>query len=65
MGGFLMSLLLGFTGLTMSSGPLAGWPQRDVVLPAGWQSIEVERLWLRGKPTRLMARQGRRAELLV
>ena len=37
MGGFLMSLLLGFPGLKMSSGPLEDWPQRDVVLPAGWR----------------------------
>src|SRR6185312_6777908 len=65
MGGFLMSLLLGFPVLMMSSSPLVDWPQRDVVLPAGWQAIEVKRLWLRGKPTRLVARQGRRAELVV
>jgi trehalose/maltose hydrolase-like predicted phosphorylase len=65
MGGFLMSLLLGFPGLKVSSGALASWPQHDVVLPAGWQSIEVERMWLRGKPTRLVARQGRRAELSI
>jgi hypothetical protein len=65
MGAFLMSLLLGFPVLMMSSSPLVDWPQRDVVLPAGWQAIEVKRLWLRGKPTRLVARQGRRAELVV
>jgi hypothetical protein len=61
MGGFLMSLLLGFPGLAMSSGPLEDWPRRNAVLPAGWRAIEVERLWLRGKPVRLIAEQGRRA----
>jgi len=63
MGGFLMSLLLGFPGLVVSDGPLSDWPRHDVVLPAGWTGIEVERLWLRGRPARLIARQGRRAEL--
>jgi hypothetical protein len=63
MGGFLMSLLLGFPGLKISAGPLEEWPQRDVVLPAGWRAIEVERLWLRGRPCRMLARQGHRAEL--
>jgi trehalose/maltose hydrolase-like predicted phosphorylase len=64
MGGFLMTLLLGFPGLKMSNGPLSEWPQHDVVLPVGWKGIEVERLWLRGGPVRLLAKQGRRAELI-
>lgn len=64
MGGFLMSLLLGFPGLEVGGGPLSEWPRHDVVLPAGWTGIEVERLWLRGRPVRLIARQGRRAELV-
>ena len=34
-----------------------------VVLPKGWTSIEVERLWVRGSPMRLVAQQGRLAEL--
>jgi trehalose/maltose hydrolase-like predicted phosphorylase len=63
MGGFLMSLLLGFPGLKISDGDLEQWPQHDVVLPVGWTSIDVERLWLRGRPYHLMARQGQRAVL--
>jgi hypothetical protein len=55
---------LGFPGLKMSNGPLSEWPQYDVVLPVGWKGIEVERLWLRGGPVRLLAKQGRRAELI-
>jgi hypothetical protein len=64
MGGFLQSLLFGFPGIVPNSGVLASWVQHDVVLPAGWKAIEVERLWLKGKPVRLLARQGKRAELL-
>jgi hypothetical protein len=29
-----------------------------VILPAGWKSIEVERLWVRGRPARLVATHG-------
>jgi len=64
MGGFLQSLLFGFPGIVPNSGVLASWVQHDVVLPAGWKAIEVERLWLKGKPVRLLARQGKRAKLL-
>lgn len=63
MGGFLMSLLFGFPGLKITGGSLEEWAQHDVVLPAGWETIEIERLWLRGRPYRLLARQGRRTEL--
>lgn len=63
MGGFLMSLLLGFPGLKITASAVEDWPQHDVVLPAGWTGIEVERLWLRGRPYHLLARQGKRAVL--
>jgi hypothetical protein len=49
--------------LRISSAAPQEWPQRDVVLPAGWQAIEVEGLWLRGHRWRLLARQGRPATL--
>ncbi len=63
-GGFLTGLLFGFTGLRPGPGLPASWAERPIVLPAGWTSIEVERLWIRGKATRLVARQGaQRAEL--
>jgi trehalose/maltose hydrolase-like predicted phosphorylase len=63
MGGFLMSLLLGFPGLKISNDAPETWPQHDVVLPTGWKAIEVERLWVRGRPARLIAQHGRRAEI--
>jgi hypothetical protein len=64
MGGFLQSLLFGFPGIVPCSGAISDWVQHDVVLPQGWKAIEVERLWLKGRPMRLLARQGKRAELL-
>jgi trehalose/maltose hydrolase-like predicted phosphorylase len=63
MGGFLMSLLIGFPRLTIGSGDPQSWARDAVMLPKGWKSIEVERLWLRGKPARLIAAQGKTAEL--
>lgn len=63
-GGFVSGLLFGLPGLKISSAPPEDWPQRPVTLPAGWQAIECDRVWVRGRPCRLRARQGaERAEL--
>ena len=35
LGGFLMGLILGFPGIAVDEGEVAGWPRRPVVLPAG------------------------------
>jgi hypothetical protein len=64
MGGYLTGLLFGFTGLNVSPGSPQSWAERPVVLPAGWDAIEVDRLWIRGQPMKLVARHGaERAEL--
>ena len=63
MGGFLSSLLLGFTGLEPGAGAIDDWAKAPVVLPAGWTAIEVDRLWIRGRAVRLTARQGDMARL--
>jgi hypothetical protein len=47
-----MSLLTGFRKLKIGSNEPEDWPQGKVVLPKGWSGIEVERLWLRGRPAR-------------
>ena len=58
LGGFLMGLILGFPGLMVDEGEVAGWPRRTVVLPAGWDAIEIERIWVHGREAKLVARQG-------
>lgn len=64
MGGFLASLLFGFPGIEPSLEAPSEWPRRSVVLPEGWEAIEVERMWVHGRPSRLLARHGAdRAEL--
>jgi trehalose/maltose hydrolase-like predicted phosphorylase len=63
-GGFLSSLLFGFPGIQLTERAPSTWPSRPVVLPEGWEAIEVERLWVRGRPASLRATQGApRAEL--
>jgi trehalose/maltose hydrolase-like predicted phosphorylase len=58
LGGFLMSCLYGLTGLELSAAEPAEWFKRPTILPEGWDAIEVERLFVRGKPARLIARHG-------
>ncbi len=56
--GMLLGLLMGLTGLVIDGGDPEDWPRRPVVLPAGWTAIEVERIWVRGRPARLEAVHG-------
>jgi hypothetical protein len=61
MGGFLYGLLMGFPGIRPGPEPASDWSRRPVVLPAGWRSIGVERLWVHGRPFTLKADQAQRA----
>jgi len=64
-GAMLMTMLFGLPGLQVSGESPEAWAKRPVVLPAGWSSIQVERLWVREKPMRLVADHGStRARLL-
>ena len=64
LGGFLIGLLTGFAGLQPAAGDVKNWAKRPVVLPEKWTSIEVERVWVRGIPHKLVARHGaQQAEL--
>ncbi len=56
--GFLMSLFYGLPGLQLDAGNPQDWAKHPVILPDGWEAIEVERLWARGEPYRLTARHG-------
>ena len=58
MGGFITGLLFGLPGLKVTDADPDQWPSRPVVLPAGWEAIECDRLWIRGRPCRMRARQG-------
>ncbi|MCC6578957.1 MAG: glycoside hydrolase family 65 protein [Phycisphaeraceae bacterium] len=56
--GFLMALQYGLTGLHLGSGAPKSWLQRRIVMPHGWDGIEMDRIWVRGQPMRLQARHG-------
>ena len=59
-GAMLQSAMIGFTGLRIQEGDWAKYP---ATLPEGWNSIEVDRIWVRGEPRRLVAIQGRKPQL--
>lgn len=62
-GGFLTSLMFGFTGMEPGPEPPSAWSRRAANLPAGWSAIQIDRLWIRGHPMRLLAQQGKAAVL--
>ena len=57
-GGFLTGCLYGLPGLVLGSGEPESWARRPVVMPDLWEAVEVDRLWVRGRPVRLTARHG-------
>jgi hypothetical protein len=57
-GGFLISLIMGFPALRPTLDDPQSWPDRPVVLPEGWKAIKIEQLWIRGRTYRLNAIQG-------
>ena len=64
LGGFLLGLLTGFPGLQPGWSDAQDWKRRAVTLPQGWTAIELERIWIGGRPYKLVARQGaERAEM--
>jgi trehalose/maltose hydrolase-like predicted phosphorylase len=64
--GFLQGCLFGLSGIRPDGGDPSEWPRRPVILPSGWEAIEVDRVWVHGRPARLVARHGAdRAELIT
>jgi protein-glucosylgalactosylhydroxylysine glucosidase len=61
-GSLLQTAMLGFTGIRISEGDWAKYPAS---LPAGWNSIEINRIWMKGEPKRLTATNGVPAKLQV
>ncbi|MEN3305210.1 MAG: hypothetical protein V7603_1412 [Micromonosporaceae bacterium] len=58
LGGFLTSCLYGLTGLRLHPGDPPSWFERKITLPAGWDAVEVERVWARRRPCGLSAEHG-------
>jgi hypothetical protein len=58
MAGLLSGCLYGLTGVRIGPGDPSTWSQRPVVMPDLWDAIEVERIWVRGRPASLRAKHG-------
>ena len=57
-GSLLMAAMLGFTGLRITDGD---WAQYSAILPEGWNRITLDRIWIKGKPMKVVAENGKRA----
>ncbi|HEX6655722.1 MAG TPA: glycoside hydrolase family 65 protein [Candidatus Limnocylindria bacterium] len=64
LGALLETFLFGLPGIRIGSKDPATWPERKVVLPAGWRSIESERVWIKGRAWRMVAKHGAQRALL-
>ena len=60
-GSLLQTTMLGFTGIRINEGD---WRKYPATLPAGWSRIEIDRIWVKGDPKRLIAVDGASAKLL-
>ncbi len=63
LGGLLMTLMMGLPRLRLGEGEPTAWFKDPVVLPEGWREISMDRIWLKDRPWRLVARQGAVASL--
>jgi trehalose/maltose hydrolase-like predicted phosphorylase len=61
MGALLQTAMIGFTGLRVAE---TAWNKYPATLPANWNSIEIDRIYVRGQAKRVVARHGKKAELL-
>jgi hypothetical protein len=57
-GAFVMDCLFGLPGLQLGPDEPERWGRFPVTMPSGWDGIEAERIWVRGRPARLSARHG-------
>jgi hypothetical protein len=56
--GFLTSCFYGLTGLRLHGGDPQTWFERPIVLPEGWEEIQVNDVWVRDQRMSLCARHG-------
>jgi trehalose/maltose hydrolase-like predicted phosphorylase len=61
-GSLLQTAMLGFTGIRINEGD---WRKYPASLPEGWSRIEIDRIWVKGEPRRLIAIDGAPAKLLA
>jgi hypothetical protein len=57
-GGFLQTCMYGLTGIQLGPGEPDTWCCKKPAMPDLWDGVQVEKIWVRGKPARLTARHG-------
>ena len=57
------AVLFGLTGLRATDGPSDTWLVGTAAMPAGWDGISVERIWLQGEEWSMRAQHGSRTVL--
>lgn len=60
-GSLLQNTLLGLTGLRIQKGD---WRKFNCTLPSNWDKIEIERIWINGKPVKIIAEDGKPARMI-
>jgi hypothetical protein len=60
-GSLLQNTMIGLTGLRIQNGD---WQKYKVTLPQGWERIEIDQIWINGKPVKLVAENGKMAKLI-
>jgi hypothetical protein len=56
--GFLLGCMFGYPGIELREGAASTWCTRPVVMPRGWDAVEIERIWVHGRPAHLSAKHG-------
>ncbi|MCD6369538.1 MAG: glycoside hydrolase family 65 protein [Thermoproteales archaeon] len=57
-GGLLNAVMIGLSGLIIGPDEPRDWCKKRIVLPDGWQEIEISQIWVRGKKVSLRAKHG-------
>ena len=55
LGGLLLGFILGFPRIQPGPDDPHEWCKGPVILPSGWRSIKIDRIFIRGQPWRLTA----------
>jgi hypothetical protein len=62
-GSMLQQTMLGLTGLRIKTSK--DWSVYSSKLPEGWESIDIDQLFIRGDPVSVHASHGKKAEILT
>lgn len=59
-GSLLQNTILGLTGMRITK---EDWCKYLATMPEGWKKIEIDQIWIKGKPMKLVAEHGKKTKL--